>query len=500
MPKYKFSLLFLTFFISFSAVASDNYKLDVCNEVLTNLCDAWGIDSPEDKPTIAWERDMIGIPLWSNARQIKIHEPFYDICTSLGRDSLAALAVMLGHELHHIISKDDTRFKENLENLSNESITLENDADVAGAFTAYLAGYETKGIMPRIFEKMYKAYRLKDENMNEYPSLKHRKSVAKNVDEKIEKMIVWLESATYLTAIGEYAMAVELLECLITHYPNAEIYNNLGVAQLLLALRLDPEMIHYAMPFELETDSELFRKGTNVLGFTADNAPNLVQSAISNLETAKKISLTKKTRELAYINLASAYIIDKNPTEVYDAIKEKYWFSNEGKGTIHLLLGIMYAQENDETTAQKEWNEAAKYSKLKNIVKYNREVLKTGIPYVDDDYPEKRPYFMHDLPNTAKEDTFLPLCPQEELTITRKMTTAKKSLEIAWSDSNAIDFFLYRQKIRNSSLTTLQEIEEKYANYFTIPTRKGQIIRIEEKNLLFILKKDKVVIWCEYNR
>ena len=39
----------------------------------------------------------------------------------------------------------------------------------------------------------------------------------------------------------------------------------------------------------------------------------------------------------------------------------------------------------------------------------------------------------------------------------------------------------------------------KIANYFSIPTRKGQIIRIEEENIFFILKKELVVIYCEYN-
>jgi hypothetical protein len=503
MLKYKVSLSFFILFISFSSSASDNYKLDICNKVLADLCDVWGIHSPKDKPTLVWKETMSSLPLWSNAHEIKIHEPFYDICTSLGQDSLAALAVMLGHELHHIISKDDTRFKHNLENLLDESITLENDADIAGAFTAYLAGYKTKEIMPRIFEKIYKAYELKDEDMDKYPSLKQRKSVAKKVDKKVDEMILCFESATYLTTIGEYAMAVELLECLVMHYPNAEIYNNLGIAQLLLALRLKPELIAYAMPFELETDSELFRKGTKVFGFTPNDATDFIKSAIFNLKTAEKITITRDSKELTYINLAAAYIIDNNNNnnkEITKIIKKKRHFSNKGKSTINVLQGIIYALNNKNSLAKQKWDEAAKDPRLKKIAKYNQQVLKTGIPYNYGVYPEKRNHFMHGLLDDAKKDIFSGLCPEKKITITREISGTKKSLEVAWSNSNAIDFFLYRQKIKNTSVTTLQEIEQKYPNYFSIPTRKGQIIRIEEKNIFFILKKDIIVIWCEYNR
>jgi tetratricopeptide (TPR) repeat protein len=198
---------------------------------------------------------------WDNT--IVIDQKAYQLCRELGRDSVAALAYIIGHELVHAFQGEikGKRLKTNFlayDRLYRADMRLEKTADVQGIFNAWLAGYEVIRAVPDIIERVYSAYDLKSKQLSGYPSLAERKMAGQEVTEIVGNLIHTFESCNYLLAAGETSLAITGYEYILQYYQGIEIYNNLGLASSLNAQRFwDPDTDKFVYPFEVDWYSKL---------------------------------------------------------------------------------------------------------------------------------------------------------------------------------------------------------------------------------------------------
>ena len=173
------------FFVEASLV--DSYKTKKIHEVFRRLKAAKG-DNRSRKPELHLvETTGRGIAVaYQLSGVIKLEEKGFDLCESFGEDVDNALAILLAHELVHIYEKHSWEnlfaweySHTSLKNaISNEQKKDEIQADYLGGVLAYQAGYKVFDVMPRFLDQVYENYRLKDENMTNYPGLEQRKLFA----------------------------------------------------------------------------------------------------------------------------------------------------------------------------------------------------------------------------------------------------------------------------------------------------------------------------------
>jgi hypothetical protein len=220
----------------------------------------------------------------------------------MGADSLDALAFLLGHELTHAYqhARTKTGFISSFlayDKAKNADTHKENEADLQGAFNAYLAGYDIKNNIPIILEKLYIAYQLKGKTLSGYPSLDERLQVANTVQKTVNDLIQVYETANYMTAMGQYTFARLCYEHILEVYQNREIYNNLGVLSALTATELSAkngDMWQY--PYEIDWQTRLSRKKSRGV------------EAISEEQHTERLALLSKAK--GYFE--TAYRMDKN--------------------------------------------------------------------------------------------------------------------------------------------------------------------------------------------
>ncbi|MDQ4141268.1 MAG: hypothetical protein M3142_12195, partial [Bacteroidota bacterium] len=100
-----------------------------------------------------------------NRPLIQLSEEVYDLCRSLGKDSLDALAVLLSHELAHHYEKHDWYYTFGIGKATNttsrkEIERFESEADFYGCFYGELAGFSTGHVFPRVIDLLYQRFRL----------------------------------------------------------------------------------------------------------------------------------------------------------------------------------------------------------------------------------------------------------------------------------------------------------------------------------------------------
>lgn len=282
--------------------------------VLNNLIEAKGtLNMPSPKLVMSNGEQK---PAWIdlNSATVNIEEKAYDVCRSMGKDSLAALAVLMAHELTHYYEKHDwqnhfihhygSNLKEHDETAWNDQLQLELQADQLGGFLANMAGYNTSGVLETLMQKLYQAYKL-DVNANtSYPSLDERIQIALEGESQLNKMNQAFEMSTYLTVVGEYELAFQYLDFVMikSKFQSRELHNNRGILLALSALsHFNESEMPFVIPLELDLNSRLARRG-----FDKTVRNNYLSKAKESLVSA--IALDENYWP-AYVNLASVYIL-----------------------------------------------------------------------------------------------------------------------------------------------------------------------------------------------
>jgi tetratricopeptide (TPR) repeat protein len=313
------------------------------------------------------------------SRTITLEERTYDLCRSLGRDSLDALAVLLGHELAHFY-KDHAwggDFGNSFADLEvgktvgrvdarpEEVVRMESQADDFGGFYGYLAGYNTLGTASKLLPLLYEQYTI-GPNLSGYPSLSDRMAIAERSETRLQKFVPFFDAGNLLLVLRQYEPAMVLFDLLAREFPSREILNNAGVARALAALALYPrDSVRFILPFEFDGMTRLRGGGTRGSAGSEDDTARrtqLIQEAREKFEEARR-------RDPAYlparINSATVSIL-LGDGEIASPILSKLIAEVKGKRTPETLptalvaRGISFAELGDRVRARADFEEAAK--------------------------------------------------------------------------------------------------------------------------------------------
>jgi hypothetical protein len=190
---------------------------------------------------------------------IQIGAKTFEVCRVFGKDSLSALAFVIGHELAHSfqLNTKQTSFLA-YDKEKDADPAAEKDADIQGLFNTWLAGYNTSELLPYLIEGIYVAYDLKGKDLPGYPSLEERKRVAGEMRLVVSELIRMYETGSYLAAIGHYDLAAACFQYVEQRYKGREVYNNLGVSMALQAMNISEKNVDpYVFPLEFDCDTRL---------------------------------------------------------------------------------------------------------------------------------------------------------------------------------------------------------------------------------------------------
>lgn len=319
---------------------------DVSNQVLNDLKRAKGI--------LATERPLLIIPKEPFTGSQKLAVMNLDIgtitldfrsylhCRKLGKDSLNALAFILGHELGHFI-KEHGKVNHNIDQIStplskftaftplqnetpprfeqklNQALDQysktyhEAEADFEGAFLGFLAGYKP---VQAGRDFLIAAYADTLINLNNtapgYPSLEERLEILAKTEADLKQYIPYFEMANYLVALEQYEDAVPYLEKILVKFQSPEIYNNIGVILLLETIRLFPNLqTKYIMPLSLDAT---FRAPHPQYFNTLSEEPALMAYAT---EITYRKSLGQQQLEQAETYFQKAFQLDEDYAVAY---------------------------------------------------------------------------------------------------------------------------------------------------------------------------------------
>ncbi len=201
------------------------------------------------------------------SNKIQIEEKAMEICQTFGDDKNAAIAFIIGHELAHAF-QDHLHEDENTSFLAYDKVSTkcahhilkkkEHEADIFGAFGAYVAGYKIHRVFPEILNKIYEQYELTDEQLVNYPSKALRNQTAEKVKNQVDSLILLFDAGTKLSLLGQHELSAQCYEKISKTYKGSEVNNNAGVNYLLEAINslsytIDP----FIFPIEISGSDRL---------------------------------------------------------------------------------------------------------------------------------------------------------------------------------------------------------------------------------------------------
>lgn len=286
----------------------------------------------------------------TRSNTIKIEETTFDLCTNLGKNRDAALAILIAHEFTHFSKKHQgingftCDYYDNTNELTHSG--QEEEADFWGLFTAHLAGYNVLEVAPNLLATIYQHYGFA-QNMSGYPPLQIRQQLGNKAIQKLEEYIQLYEAGNYLTAIGAYEQAAGCYATILSEYQSAELHNNLAVSLIRQALFVAPkETYPFVYPVELAIESRLYRHRKPPFGFDPNRLANsYLQKAIIQLEKALRLKLNYPTTQLnlgiaqnmlGQITRAKKLIAAINISQL-PTLQQENW---------SILKGIIAAKEN----------------------------------------------------------------------------------------------------------------------------------------------------------
>ena len=505
----KILMIIGTFFIITTVfgkpLSSAHYKTKVAEKVYNDLVNAVFNHLGSDIPSFEIIQKETHIARYfPRTNRIALEEKAYDICQKMGKDSLNALSFILGHELTHYLRNHPSGNFSCIHIDKNEELRSrlkhEQEADLFGLFTAYLAQYDAIKVSPKILDLLYDSYNLPEEIPN-YDPLKVRQQANKSAIKEIEKLICTFETANYLTAIGDFSKATACYEAILKNYKNYEIYNNLGVLIALDAIDLSyNKNIPFVYPLELDLTSRLY-KGREPYGAGFDIERNLMlEKAKGYINEALKYDQQSVS---AYTNLAciNDLLGDFNSVKRNLAKANNASPSSVQKGRIMLVEGILAAHQGNEELATKKFNTVSqKYSGYnKAVAKYNTKALNgeinPSLQYVQQvseqvdgqaftgfsDYQIKKKlednYTLRYGEKNGVQYSVIDRAGYNKTFLTRTRSTRKKTAENLGVGSPE------------------QTIREKYKDEImkNMATNKGLFIVIPQKGLIFFIGSNKKV-------
>jgi len=300
-----------------------------------------------DKPTEVATYD----PKTESEPLIILGVNFIKLIRNFGKDSSNALAHVLGHELAHVIlrqndlissigsgyaSENYNKEVKKYKNVLKDSI-FERQADEFAALYAHMAGYKTTGIGEILLDSIYKRFNLTDSKLSRYPKLFERKAIVKHTDKKMSVLKIFFD-ASILCALSEnYEMSEALNRAIITeNFPSREIHNNLGVTSLIKGISLlDTLDFPYQFPISIDISTRLNTTQERAID---EDAMTFLKQSLQHFDNAIKCS---ETYEIAWLNIAIVhFILGDDDSYSIDLIKLKNSTNQEIKNKLEVLKAI----------------------------------------------------------------------------------------------------------------------------------------------------------------
>jgi hypothetical protein len=443
---------------------------------------------------------------------IQIGAKTFEVCRVFGKDSLAALAFVIGHEMAHSfqLSTKQTSFLA-YDHEKDADPAAEKDADIQGLFNAWLAGYNTADLLPYLIEGIYVAYDLKGKNLPGYPTLDERKRTVGEVRLVVSELIRMYETGSYLAAIGQYDLAVACFQYVESRYKGREVYNNLGVSLALQAMNISEKNVDpYIFPLELDCDTRL-RKPKADRG-PGDLTPeqwnqrgNLLAKAAEYFALAVKMDYEYLPAEINYV---SALTLNGKSAEAIqycenrELVKKSKLLNAAAteQEKVKLALGLAYSYNLRPQDA------AAVFNGLKNsadnfvqyAARYNAEVILGNTPPVAD-----VPTCQISFDTEALVDGIKPHRPEagawvllDKNTGTEISTTVKANSELMVFRTGGEQRFSL-QRIRSTSAASPLT---PAASRKVVSTNRGYIEVCPEKRAAVLVNeaRGKAVEWVKY--
>lgn len=233
----------------------------IAQQVLDKLYKAHG-NFRAQKPRLSYKTSNENVARYLKYNNtIELEDQAYKLCRSFGKDSLDALAFILGHELIHATQLNNTLPKTSFisyDKSLKSTLEIEQNADIQGIFVSHLAGYNTLRIIPELISKMYSVYGLRNKEIKGYPTEEERKSSYKPVIEQASALIELFKLSNEFSIIEEYEISIQCLEYITRYYQGQEVYNNLGVNYALRGLNFTVQNSEgFIYPLELEWNSRI---------------------------------------------------------------------------------------------------------------------------------------------------------------------------------------------------------------------------------------------------
>lgn len=339
---------------------------------------------------------------------VVLDDKTFQLCRKMGKDSSAALAFVLSHELSHAFYKEAKLKRGRTDFLAYDQhfemdIQSEKVADINGVFTAYLAGYRLSPVIPRFLPMLYEAYGLTGRVLKGYPPLEERTRTAKEVLEITDNLIDLYETGNYLLVAGRHDMAITNYEYILQYYQGREVYNNLGVLYLFQALEhYLPETDRFIYPIELDAATLLKKiekaRGPKELTLSQKlERMNLLNKALNNFMLAIALDPSFTT---AKINYACTLNLQQKPSDAKAYLSKRKFLKKTATDKaqaekVQLVMAISDALLGKKAAAATAFKSAtsSKTQVVAASADFNLEVLngkepkgKTGLEFA---FPEK---------------------------------------------------------------------------------------------------------------
>lgn len=256
-------------------------------------------------------------------KTISIGTSFLKLTSQFGKDSSNARAHVLSHELAHlflnhgfasIIGTGFASIEINKELKKSKAVLEEKmselEADQWAHFYAYIAGYHTNDVAPKLLDSIYKYYDLSDKKLSKYPKLYERKKFANDATIKMKSMCEVFDFANMACIHENFELAEELYNTIIQEgFKSREIISNLGTIYLLQAIRLmDTSETKFILPLQIDMETRMRQVNKRATVNNNDNINELLNKAI---ELFHQSIIIDKEYSTAYLNLSIAYWLHK---------------------------------------------------------------------------------------------------------------------------------------------------------------------------------------------
>lgn len=528
MKNYSCALFFLL--LSINAFASPNSEMieakKSVQKVLDDLYKATG-NFIFNKPSLILSNRKEEVASYRPRKNVIVLEmAAYRVCQSLKADSLSGLAFILGHELAHSYQEELRRRGNDTDFLSASehkytSEKVERQSDIQGVFSAYLAGYKTLEVVPKVIYGIYKEYNLMGRNLPGYPSYEARLNTAEEVNQQVLRLIQIYETASYLSAINEYEYAAACYKYIESYYLGHEIFLNKGVNYTLHAMNfLDRNVDPYLYPLELEWETRLSK--------------SLIKGGVDGLQK-KERSYRKKHLKLALTELVRAsqlnykcFSCDINIMCVMNLMGDhqkaiNYYKDNQlsKKGKLlnvkskerfkaHLALAIAYANMPDQNKQDKAKNIFKKLAATSN--EYITYVARHNLKILNDGYDQSTlvSKASHDCPMPFRIDAIdgvrvhrsgdlKGLLIDKEKKIFCHIEVLSNSILVNFSKKQGPSFTI--QRIDNSNKTNHISLDNMTDSVQVVSTSNGYFLVCKEDQTTYLIDDFTTILeWAKFHK